>query len=155
MGPTAGNEQSVQKPRHCKTNLSSRQSRCVATRTARALFVTVCHVLQHVVLKIGPANTGNIQGRPDSGSARVWGYTVYWGIEFRKLYSILCVNLGIKNSLTTNFSYKVYLGFFLILVFYTSFSIIFGTLEGLFWVFWYSTTNPPPHPPPLLADPEY
>ena len=38
--------------------------------------------------------------------------------------------------------------FFLILVFYISFSIIFGILEGLFQVFWYSTT-----PPPLLADP--
>ena len=49
-----------------------------------------------MVLKVRPAGTGNIQGRPDSGSARVWGYTVYWGIEFRKLYSILCVNLGIR-----------------------------------------------------------
>ena len=49
-----------------------------------------------MVLKVRPAGTGNIQGRPDSGSARVWGYTVYWGIEFRKLYGILCVNLGIR-----------------------------------------------------------
>ena len=32
--------------------------------------------------------------------------------------------------------------FFLILVFYTSFSIIFGILEGLFQVFWYPTTPP-------------
>ena len=47
-----------------------------------------------MVLKVRPAGTGNIQGRPDSGSARFWGYTVYWGIEFGKLYSILCVNLG-------------------------------------------------------------
>ena len=35
---------------------------------------------------------------------------------------------------------------FLILVFYTSSSIIFGILEGLFRVFWYSTTP--------LADPD-
>ena len=35
---------------------------------------------------------------------------------------------------------------FLILVFYTIFSIIFGILECLFRVFWYSTT--------LLADPD-
>ena len=32
--------------------------------------------------------------------------------------------------------------FFLILVFYTSFSIIFGILEGLFQVFWYPTSPP-------------
>ena len=37
--------------------------------------------------------------------------------------------------------------FFLILVFYASFRIIFGILEGLFRVFWYSTTPPPPPPP--------
>ena len=37
---------------------------------------------------------------------------------------------------------------FLILVFYTSFSIIFGILEGLFRVFWYSTTPPPLPTPP-------
>ena len=35
---------------------------------------------------------------------------------------------------------------FLILVFYTSFSLCFGLLEGLFRVFLYSTTSP-------LADP--
>ena len=40
-----------------------------------------------------------------------------------------------------------YTVFFLILVFYTSFSTIFGILEGLFRVFWYSTTP--------LADPDY
>ena len=33
-----------------------------------------------------------------------------------------------------------YTVFFLILVFYTSFSILFGILEGLFQVFWYPTT---------------
>ena len=32
-----------------------------------------------------------------------------------------------------------YIVFFLMLVFYTSFSVIFGILEGLFRVFWYST----------------
>ena len=63
-----------------------------------------------MVLKIGPAGTGNIQGRPDSGSARVWGYTVYWGIEFRKLYSILCVNLGIRihSQLIFRITYTVF-----------------------------------------------
>ena len=39
-------------------------------------------------------------------------------------------------------TYKVYVVFFLILVFYTSFSIIFGILEGLFQVFWYPTSPP-------------
>ena len=34
-----------------------------------------------------------------------------------------------------------YVVVFLILVFYAIFSIIFGILEGLFWVFWYSTTH--------------
>ena len=52
-------------------------------------------------------------------------------------------------SLTTNFGYKVY-RVFLNLVFYTSFSIIFGVLEGLFRVFWYSTT-----PLPLVDPDEY
>ena len=36
---------------------------------------------------------------------------------------------------------------FLILVFYTIFSIVFGILEGLFRVFWYSTTHPASPPP--------
>ena len=36
--------------------------------------------------------------------------------------------------------------FFLILVFNTMFSIIFGILEGLIQVFWYSTTLPPTDP---------
>ena len=39
-------------------------------------------------------------------------------------------------------TYIKYTVFFLILVFYTSFSIIFGILEGLFQVFWYPTTPP-------------
>ena len=34
--------------------------------------------------------------------------------------------------------------FFLILVFCTSFSIIFGIMAGLIQVFWYSTAQPPP-----------
>ena len=52
-------------------------------------------------------------------------------------------------SLTTKFGYKVY-RVFLNLVFYTSFSIIFGVLEDLFRVFWYSTT-----PLPLVDPDEY
>ena len=39
-------------------------------------------------------------------------------------------------------TYIKYTVFFLILVCYTSFSIIFGILEGLFQVFWYPTTPP-------------
>ena len=48
----------------------------------------------------------------------------------------LWLKLGINYFLTNNFGYKVYHGF-LNLVFHTSFS---GMLEGLFRVFWYSTT---------------
>ena len=48
----------------------------------------------------------------------------------------------------SNFGYKVHLytAVFLILVFYMCFSLFFGILVGLFLVFWYSTTPPPPDP---------
>ena len=70
-----------------------------------------------------------IQGRPG-----FWGIQYIWVFNFR--YTVfLCLKLGIK-----------YTAFFLILVFYTSFSVIFGVLEGLFRVFWYSTTPSPPWP---------
>ena len=46
---------------------------------------------------------------------------------------------SIHSQLILGVKYNVV---FLILVFYTSFSIIFGILEGLFRVFWYSTTPP-------------
>ena len=49
----------------------------------------------------------------------------------------LMLKLGIKYSLTTNFGYKVYHGF---LNFAMSFSMIFGIFEGLFQVYWYSST---------------
>ena len=49
---------------------------------------------------------------------------------------------SIHSQLILGVKYSVV---FLILVFYTSFSIIFGILEGLFQIFWYSTTP--------LADP--
>ena len=41
----------------------------------------------------------------------------------------LCLKLGIKYFLMTNFRYKVY-RVFLNLVFYTSFSVIFGILKA-------------------------
>ena len=48
---------------------------------------------------------------------------------------------SIHSQLILGVKYNVV---FLILVFYTSFSIIFGILEALFQVFWYSTTPPWP-----------
>ena len=76
-----------------------------------------------------------IQGRPG-----------FLGIQYIGVFNFrytlfLCLKLGIKYSLTTNFGYIKYIVVFLILVFYTIFSIIFGILEGLFRVFWYSTTH--------------
>ena len=66
--------------------------------------------------------------RDSSGSARVFEYHQYIGVfNFRSGYSQLI--FGIK--------YTVVL---LILVFYSSFSIIFGILEGLIRGFWNSTT---------------
>ena len=68
----------------------------------------------------------------------LWVYSIF------RVYSIciLCVNLGIKYSLTSNFGYKAYLGFLYFCFFYMSFSIISGIL-----VFHY----PPPHPWPILS----
>ena len=59
-------------------------------------------------------------------------------INFRYT-GFLCLKLHIHSWLILGLEYTVV---FLILVFYTSFSIIFGILEGLFRVFWYSTTPP-------------
>ena len=59
-------------------------------------------------------------------------YTVY-----------LCSKLGIKYSLMTKFGYKVYssfLNFGILYEFSYNFCII-GLLEGLLWLFWYSTTS--------------
>ena len=67
----------------------------------------------------------------------------YIGLFNFRYTVFLCLKLGIEYSLMTNFGSKVYC-VFLILVFYTSFSIIFGILEGLIQVFWYSTTPSPP-----------
>ena len=73
------------------------------------------------------------------------------GIFNFKYIGFLCLKLGIKYSLTTNFSCNFrsvkYTVVFLILVFYTSFSIIFGILEGLFRVLHYP--SPPPTRLPL------
>ena len=73
----------------------------------------------------------------------------YIGLFNFRYTVFLCLKLGIEYSLMTNFGSKVYC-VFLILVFYTSFSIIFGILEGLIQVFWYSTTPPPPARPTLI-----
>ena len=80
-----------------------------------------------------------IQGRPGFG-----GIQYIWVFNFR--YTVfLCSKLGIKNSPQPILGITQTV-FFLILVFYASFSVIFGILEGLFQVFWYSTTPSPPWP---------
>ena len=65
------------------------------------------------------------------------GIQYIWVFDFR--YTVfLCLKLDVKYSLMNNFGYK-YNVIFLILIFYTSSSVIFDILEGLFRVFWYST----------------
>ena len=78
------------------------------------------------------------------------GWPGFLGIQYIWVFYLryrvfLCLKLGIKYSLAINYGYKVCRAF-LILVFYMSFSIIFGILEGLFrvHVFWYSTAPPWP-----------
>ena len=57
---------------------------------------------------------------------------VYIGV-FNFTYTIfLCLKLGMKDSLRNNFGYKVYV-VFLILVFYTIFSIVFDILQGSYF----------------------
>ena len=58
--------------------------------------------------------------------ARDQGWPGFWGIQYIVVFNFrytvfLCLKLGITYTV-----------FFLILVFYMSFSIIFGILEGLF-----------------------
>ena len=79
-----------------------------------------------------------------SGSAGVFGYTVYWGISFH-VYSIFVLKIGYKLFPHDQFKYTVV---FLILVFYTSFSIIFGIL-----VFHYPP--PPPSEPDFFKFPRW
>ena len=75
--------------------------------------------------------TGTLQRWPGSYTVGVFNFinTVF-----------LCLKLGVKFWILI---YHSFLNFGI----YTSFSIIFGILEGLFRVFWYSTTPPPPFPP--------
>ena len=87
-----------------------------------------------------PTTDGASQEQPG-----FWGIQYIGKFNFRYTVFYICGNLGIKHSLTTNLGEK-YTVVFLILVFYTSFSIIFDILEGLFRVFWYFTTP--------LADPD-
>ena len=81
-----------------------------------------------------------IQGRPG-----FWGIQYIWVFNFR--YTVfLCLKLGIKYAPTINFGYKVY-RVFLNLVFYTSFSVIFGRVISGILVFHY--------PLPPMANPDY
>ena len=84
--------------------------------------------------------------RPSSQPFRVGQGLVQYIRVFNFRYTVfLCLKLGIK-----------YTEFFLVLVFYTSFSIVFGMLEGLIQVFWYSTTpSLPPADPDLSCDNEF
>ena len=82
-----------------------------------------------------------IQGRPGLLGIQ------YIGVSNFRYTVFLCLKLGIEYSLMTNFGYKVYrvfFFFFLILVFYTSFSTMFGILEALFRVFGFPIPPPPP-----------
>ena len=82
------------------------------------------------------------QGRPGS-----LGIQYIWVFNFR--YTVfLCLQLGKKYSLTTNFGYKVYPQFFVILVFYMRFSVIFG----IYWKVYFGYFGIIPLLP--LADPE-
>ena len=83
-----------------------------------------------------------------SGSARVLGVQ-YIGVFNFRYTVLLCLNLGINYSVTTTCCIK-YTMFFLILVFYTSFSIMswyFGRYISGILVFHH------PPPPSPLADP--
>ena len=83
-----------------------------------------------------------IQGRPGLLGIQ------YIGVSNFRYTVFLCLKLGIEYSLMTNFGYKVYRVFFflLILVFYTSFSTMFGILEALFRVFGFPIPPPPDLP---------
>ena len=74
----------------------------------------------------------------------------YIGVFNFRYTVLLFLKLDIKYSSRPILGIK-YTVSFLILVFYMSFSIIFGILEGLFQVFWYSTTPPPPADPVSLT----
>ena len=108
-----------------------RQSR-IWFETVKSNWFRRC--ISHTVnswIKFGTCDIRRLnRGRP--------GVLVKQYINFRYT-GFLCLKLDIHSWLILGLEYTVV---FLILVFYTSFSIIFGILEGLFRVFWYSTTPP-------------
>ena len=87
------------------------------------------------LLKALPLNKS--QGRPG-----FLGIQYIWIFNFR--YTVfLCLQLG-KYSLTTNFGYKVYRVFLNLSILHEFYRNFWYILEGLFRVFWYSTTAPWP-----------
>ena len=82
------------------------------------------------------------------------GLPGFWGIQYIGVFNFrytvfLCLNLGIKYSVTTTCCIK-YTMFFLILVFYTSFSIMFWYFGRYISGILVFQRPPPPSP---LADP--
>ena len=79
------------------------------------------------------------------------GLPGFWGIQYIGVFNFrytvfLCLNLGIKYSVTTTCCIK-YTMFFLILVFYTSFSIIFWYFGRYISGILVFQRPPPPFPP--------
>ena len=76
------------------------------------------------------------------GRSGFLGIQYIWIFNFR--YTVfLCLQLG-KYSLTTNFGYKVYRVFLNLSILHEFYRNFWYILEGLFRVFWYSSTAPWP-----------
>ena len=71
------------------------------------------------------------------------GIQYIWVFNFRYT-AFLFLKLGIKYSLTTNFGYKVYRVFLNLSILHEFYRNFWYILEGLFRVFWYSTSAPWP-----------